>query len=160
MTYSEMTELSLNELKAICTERGIKATGHKGRKASYADAIVLADLNAIEQVTEAECDESTVQASEIERSAVVEAIADAWFEQAAEMAEGKTTPAPAHRSAATIAMIPVIMVVAAVALVVMVVRAFAPLIAAAWRFVGGLMRLIGKPKASNLIDYFPELSIA
>lgn len=174
-----MTNLTIKELKAICTERNIAVTGDKRLKASYINAISqgLGSANETFQAeqtvaeielpatpecfddsyefvisTETVCQEVTI---DTEAGVTAEAIADHWFERAVEPVVGMIPLAPAPRSAVAVLLIPIIMVITAIGSLAMMVRVLVPILKSLYTATAGVVRSVANQKVSQSIDYFP-----
>jgi hypothetical protein len=161
MNSTDLSQLSMTELKAICASHAIEVIGDKRSKATY--------INAIE----------TFQSQQIVREIETEQAIDLPLMEAAEMAERSTSPldlymdsdgssstplptdlptAPNTKHGASIVvLIPLILLSVAIVAIRIGISALIPTIAAVGRLSVAVWRSISRMSDTNSIpiDYFP-----
>lgn len=146
MNATELTTLSMSELKAICVSQSIEVVGDKRSKATY--------INAIETF---QSQQTVIEIIEMP------AIPDP-FENQLELAIEKEpvdlppVPTTQHCGASIVVLIPLILLSLAIISIRIGIGALIPLIAAVGRFTGGIWQSIthtDRGTDSIPIDYFP-----
>ena len=151
MNSTDLSQLTIKELKSIALENGIKPLGDKRSKATW--------VNAIE--TFQSQPSPVIEITETLPAMLVPLLSLELPEVELPLTEAAVSPLPSppsttqHRGASIVILMPLILLFGAVMAIQMGLRLMTPLIVAVWRFMAAWRPVPRTARSTTSIDYFP-----
>jgi hypothetical protein len=176
MNSTDLSQLTIKELKSIASENDIKVTDDRRFKASWISAIEMwnqRSVAAFETPDPFEVDQSIGLPQPLMEAAVMAerstTVLDLYMESDGSSSTSPThhpptlhpTPQPTtsqYREASIVVLIPLILLTVAVILIKIGITILIPLISSLIRFMGTLMKFTNTDRGNEPIDYFPPVA--